>query len=187
MDAAAAIPTAAELVNTWPEAELVRIFFEYGEERCSRRIARALVEARENSPFLRTRQLADAVRDAIPARLRPAHIHPATRVFMALRIAVNDELAELRRAVAAAIDALAPGGRLSIITFHSLEDRIVKQAFVGAARGCVCPPAFPVCTCGKKPVLQVLMRKPVVPGAHEIAQNPRARSAKLRVAEKLPF
>ncbi len=172
--------TASEIVNKWDEAELVRIFREYGEERFSKRIARLIVRGREITSTL---QLADLVASAYPKGRQ--RIHPATRVFMALRIAVNGELEGLGDALRDAVDCLSPkGGRLAVITFHSLEDRIVKRAFAALAVGCVCPPRIPVCVCGHKALVRLVHRKPVAPSDGEIAGNPRSRSALLRVVEK---
>lgn len=177
--------TAATLVNEAPEQELARIFYEYGEERHSRRIARAVVKRREeDGPFETTLELADLVRRHMPRD--PSGIHPATRVFQALRIAVNDELGVLKRVLPKAVAMLKPGGRLAVISFHSLEDRIVKQTLLEEAKSCVCPPRLPVCMCGKQPSVEILTRKPVVATDEEQRCNPRARSAKLRVARRLP-
>ena len=177
--------TAATLINTASEQELARIFFEYGEERHSRKVARAIVKVRqEDGPFTDTLQFAEFVRRHLPRD--PSGIHPATRVFQGLRIAVNDELGVLTRALPRAIAALKPGGRLGVISFHSLEDRIVKQYFRDEAKGCVCPPRLPVCMCGKPPTVEILTPKPVVATDEEQRCNPRARSAKLRVARRLP-
>ncbi len=177
--------TAAEIVNTWPADELRRIFYEYGEERYAPQVAAAIVRRRETVPIQTTLELADVIRGAMPPQALREKQHPAKRCFQAIRIAVNDELGSVRRLMDDAIDCLNPGGRLAVITFHSLEDRIVKTAMQAAAKGCTCPPEFPVCVCGKKPRVTVLTRKPIISGAAELAENPRARSAKLRVAEKL--
>jgi 16S rRNA (cytosine1402-N4)-methyltransferase len=171
--------TAADLVNTADEAELADIFYKYGEEQQSRKIARAVVADR---PLHTTRELAAAVEKAVP---RHDKIHPATRVFQALRIAVNNELDTVERALPAAIDLLKPGGRLAVISFHSLEDRIVKQAFKLASSDCICPPKVPICVCGHHASVTLVTRKPIVPSDGEIARNARSRSAKLRVVEKL--
>ena len=176
--------TAADIVNQAEEAELARIFFEYGEERYSRRIARKIVERRQEQPLTRTTELAQLVRQAVPGGQRPSRIHPATRVFQALRIHVNQELEQARAGVATGIDLLKPGGRLVVISFHSLEDRIVKQLFRDRAKGCICPPRLPVCQCGKTPQVKLLARKGVKPGAEEIAMNVRSRSAVLRAVER---
>ncbi len=173
--------TAADLVNNLSESELATIFYRYGEERRSRAVARAIVRRR---PIHTTLELAEVVARAIGGPR--GRIHPATRVFMALRIAVNDELGALERMLPQAVEILAPGGRLAVISFHSLEDRIVKDFMRQEAKGCVCPPEAPVCVCGREPRLRVLTRRPVEPSAEECARNPRSRSAKLRVAEKLP-
>jgi len=176
--------SAAAIVNTWGEPELVSIFRRYGEERFAAPIARALVRRRAAQPFTRTGELVDAIKLAIPTPARFGEGHPAKRVFQALRIAVNDELGQLDEALPAAVEMLRPGGRLAVISFHSLEDRIVKRFFAAQARGCTCPPDFPVCICGKEPTLRLLTRKPVRPSATEIDANPRAASARLRVAVK---
>lgn len=174
-------PPASELVNQWAEAELVDLLRRYGEEPRSRRIAQAIVAAR---PIRSTGHLADVIVAAI-GRSHRDKIHPATRTFQALRIAVNDELESIAQALPQAITALRPGGRLAVITFHSLEDRIVKHFLKQEERGCICPPSAPVCTCGRAPTLHIITRKPVTPAAEEIAANPRSRSAKLRVGVKL--
>lgn len=177
--------TAAHLVNELSEEELARIIWEFGEERWAKRIAEFIVQYRtEQGPISTTGQLVDIIKRAIPAGARKEGPHPAKRTFQALRIAVNNELDYLTFALEAAIDVLAPGGRVAVITFHSLEDRIVKQVFRQREKGCVCPPHLPVCVCGQKPTLEIITRKPIVPGKQEIDRNPRARSAKLRVAER---
>src|SRR5919199_5659282 len=176
--------TAAELVNEAPERELTTIFRRYGEERYARQIARAIVRRRAERPFERTGELVDVIKAALPAPARFGDGHPAKRVFQALRIAVNDELGALESALPAALDVLRPGGRLAVISFHSLEDRIVKTFMRARERGCVCPPEFPVCTCGHEPELRAVQRRPVRPTAQEIARNPRSASARLRVAVK---
>lgn len=177
--------SAATLVRTLPAEELQKILRDYGEERMAGRIARALVNRRSASPILTTAEVASVVLRAMPRGAERQKIHPATRTFQALRIAVNDELASLRKALASGTGRLARGGRFSVISFHSLEDRIVKDAFRAGEKGCVCPPDLPVCACGLKPTLKVLTRKPLIPGETEIAANPRARSAKLRTAERI--
>ena len=177
--------TASNVVNEWPQEELRRILYEYGEERYAPQIAAAIVRRRQQRPIETTLELVDVIRSAMPPQALREKQHPAKRSFQAIRIAVNDELASVSRLMHDAIDRLNPGGRLAVITFHSLEDRIVKNAMQAAAKGCTCPPEFPVCICGKKPKVRVLTRKPIVSGAQELAENPRARSAKLRVAEKL--
>ncbi len=173
--------TAADLVNTLPEAELADILFRYGEERRSRAVARAIVRQR---PLHTTTELAEVVARAVGGPR--GRIHPATRTFMALRIAVNDELGALERMLPQALELLAPGGRLAVISFHSLEDRIVKSFFRQEATGCICPPEAPVCTCGRRPRVRLVTRRPIEPTPEECARNPRSRSARLRVAEKLP-
>ena len=176
--------TAAEIVNTWGERELADAFRRLGEERYARPIARALVRRRAERPFARTGELVDAIKTAIPTPARFGDGHPAKRVFQALRIAVNDELGQLEAALPAAVAMLRPGGRLAVISFHSLEDRIVKRFLRQAAKGCTCPPDFPICVCGREPELRLLTRKPVRPSAHEVDANPRAASARLRAAVK---
>ena len=176
--------SAAELVNEASERELQTIFRRYGEERYARQIARAIVRRRRSRPFERTSELVETIKASIPAPARFGEGHPARRVFQALRIAVNDELGQLEEALPAAIEMLRPGGRIAVISFHSLEDRIVKHTFRQEERGCTCPPDFPVCVCGRQPVVRVLTRKAVRPSARETAQNPRAASARLRAAEK---
>ena len=176
--------TAADLVNTLPYAELARIIREYGEEDRAGAIARAIDRARSRGPITGTVQLAGVISSVFPPYL-PKRIHPATKTFQALRIAVNDEIGALREGLQHMIHALKPGGRIAVISFHSLEDRIVKQAFVAAAAACICPPKLPVCGCGHRPELRVLTRKPVAAGPDEIERNPASRSAKLRAAEKL--
>ena len=172
------------IVNTWDERELATIFRRYGEERYAKQIARAIVRRRAERPFFRTGDLVDVVKTAIPTPARFGEGHPAKRVFQALRIAVNDELGQLEEALPAALEMLRPGGRLSVISFHSLEDRIVKQFLRERSKGCTCPPDFPVCVCGKEPELRLLTRKPVRPSAAELDVNPRAASARLRAAVK---
>jgi 16S rRNA (cytosine1402-N4)-methyltransferase len=174
--------TAADLVNDAPERELADIFKRYGEERYSRQIARTIVRRR---PLTSSFELVDVVKSAIPAPARFGDGHPAKRVFQALRIAVNDELGALERALPSALQALRPGGRLAVISFHSLEDRIVKTFMRDGERGCTCPPDFPICVCGKEPLLRAVSRRPLRPSDDEVAQNPRATSAKLRVAVKV--
>ena len=176
--------SAADLVNESPERELVTIFRQYGEERYAKQIARAIGRRRRKEPIERTGELVEIIRAAIPAPARFGEGHPAKRVFQALRIAVNDELGELEEALPAAFEMLRPGGRLAVIAFHSLEDRIVKRFFADERRGCVCPPEVPVCVCGKNPRLRLVTRPSLTPSAAEIAANPRARSAKLRAGER---
>ena len=177
--------SAHTVVNTWSYEELKRILFEYGEERYAPQIASAICKRREAAPIQTTLELVEVIRSAMPAAALREKQHPAKRSFQAIRIAVNDELGAVSKAMEAAIPMLNPGGRLAVITFHSLEDRIVKSSMAEAARGCTCPPSFPVCVCGKKPKVKLLSRKPILPGAEELEENPRARSAKLRVCEKL--
>lgn len=177
--------TAGEVVNTWPQGELRRILYDYGEERYAPQIAAAICRAREKAPVETTLELVEIIRSAMPAQALREKQHPAKRSFQAIRIAVNDELGAVSRMMQAAVGRLNPGGRLAVITFHSLEDRIVKSEMQQAARGCTCPPEFPVCVCGKKPLVKLVTRKPIVSGPAELEENPRARSAKLRVAEKL--
>ena len=177
--------TAGAVVNTWPQGELRRILYDYGEERYAPQIAAAICRAREKAPIETTLELVDIIRSAMPAQALREKQHPAKRSFQAIRIAVNDELGAVSRMMQAAVGRLNPGGRLAVITFHSLEDRIVKSQMQQAARGCTCPPEFPVCVCGKKPLVKLVTRKPIVSGPAELEENPRARSAKLRVAEKL--
>ena len=177
--------TAYEVVNSWPQEELRRILFAYGEERYAPLIAAAIVRRREQAPIESTLALVDVIRSAMPQKALREKQHPAKRSFQAIRIAVNDELGAVDAVMQRAIDRLKPGGRLAVITFHSLEDRIVKNAMAEAVRGCTCPPEFPVCVCGKKPKLKLIARKPIVAGEEELERNPRARSAKLRVAERL--
>ena len=176
---------AAEIVNTWDERELATIFRRYGEERYSRQIARGIVRRRQEAPIERTGQLVDVVRASIPAPARFGEGHPAKRVFQALRIEVNHELESLEAGLPAAFEMLRPGGRLAVISFHSLEDRIAKHFLRDRARGCTCPPDFPVCVCGHEPELRVLTSKPVRPSASETGANPRAASARLRAAVKV--
>src|SRR5262249_1015761 len=174
--------SACDVVNTWSERDLATIFRRYGEERYSRQIARALVRRRREQPFERTGELVDAIKAAIPAPARFGEGHPAKRVFQALRIAVNDELDSLEHGLPAALEMLRPGGRLAVISFHSLEDRIVKRFLRERERGCTCPPDFPVCVCGHEPELRALQRRPIRPGQPEVAANPRSASARLRAA-----
>ncbi len=176
--------TAGDLVNTLPREELVKIIREYGEDHRAGAIARAIEKARVRGPITSTVQLAEIVSSVFPP-YPPRRIHPATLTFQALRIAVNDELGSLREGLAGILSVLKPGGRVAVITFHSLEDRMVKRSFVKEAKGCVCPPRMPVCACGRKPILRILTTRPVVPGEEEVRKNPASRSAKLRAAEKL--
>lgn len=176
--------SADTVVNTWSYEELKRILYDYGEDRYAPAIAAAIVRKREISPIRTTLELVDVIRSAMPPAALREKQHPAKRTFQAIRIAVNDELNSVSKAMDAAIPCLNPGGRLAVITFHSLEDRIVKNAMAAAAKGCICPPEFPVCVCGRKPQVTVLTRKPIVSGEEELERNPRARSAKLRICEK---
>ncbi|MBV8065427.1 MAG: 16S rRNA (cytosine(1402)-N(4))-methyltransferase RsmH [Actinobacteria bacterium] len=175
---------ARAIVNEWPEKELVTIFRRFGEERYARQIARAIVRRRREAPFERTGELVDTIKASIPAPARFGEGHPAKRVFQALRIAVNDELHSLEIALPAALEMLRPGGRLAVISFHSLEDRIVKQFLRERERGCTCPPDFPVCVCGHEPELRAIQRRPIRASEAEVAANPRAASARLRAAVK---
>ena len=178
--------SAREIVNTWSEDELNRILRDYAEEKWARQIARVICDRRRNAPIERTSQLVDIVDAAIPKKFRQGDgSHPARRTFQALRIAVNDELEPLEPALRALSGLLNPGGRLCVITFHSLEDRIVKNTFRNLADPCTCPKSFPVCVCGKKPTVKLVTRKPVTASAEELEQNPRSRSASLRIVEKL--
>ena len=177
--------TAHTVVNQWPYEELKRILFDYGEERYAPKIAAAICNRREEKPIETTLELVDIIRSAMPAAALREKQHPAKRTFQAIRIAVNDELGAVEQVMREAPDCLNPGGRLAIITFHSLEDRIVKNGMADAAKGCTCPPNFPVCVCGKKPRVRLITRKPIVSGEEELERNPRARSAKLRVCEKM--
>ncbi len=177
--------TAFKVVNQYREEELERIFREYGEERWAKRIARAICRRREEGEIRTTADLAGIVSSAIPRRYHPKKIHPATRVFQALRIAVNDELNNLKRAIEEGVEILKPSGRFCIISFHSLEDRIVKEMFRDLERGCTCPPGLPRCVCGRVQRLRIITRRPIRPSEEEIRANPRARSARLRVAERV--
>ncbi len=177
--------TAAQVVNQWPEQELNFILSRYGEERYARSIAAAIVRRRAERPIEETLDLVEVIKSAMPAAALREKQHPAKRSFQAIRIAVNDELSACSQAVDAIIPRLNPGGRLCIITFHSLEDRLVKNGYQAQARGCTCPPEFPVCVCGKTPAIKMTPKKPILPSAEEIERNPRARSAKLRIAEKV--
>lgn len=177
--------TAADLVNTWDERRLARLLREYGDERYAGRIARAIVRDRAQAPIETTHQLVETIKSAIPAPAQFAGGHPAKRSFQAIRIAVNEELEQLDRALPLAWDVLAPGGRLAAISFHSLEDRRVKRFLADRARGCICPPDLPVCGCGRTPEAELLTRRAIAPTPGEVAHNPRAKSAHLRGARKL--
>lgn len=179
-------PSARDLVNTLGEQELAEIIFRYGEDRSARRIAQGICKARESAPIETTAQLAEIVKASVPAAVRRAEGHPARKTFQALRIAVNGELDRLQEGLTAGFELLKPGGRLAVITFHSLEDRIVKQQMHDWCQGCICPKDFPVCVCGRKPRGKLVYKKGLAPSAQEIAENPRARSSRLRVIEKLP-
>lgn len=177
--------SAADLLQDCSAAELEQIIKEFGEERWAKKIALRIVQTRQETPITTTFQLADLVAGTIPRRFHEDRIHPATRTFQALRIAVNQELEQVQQGVKAGIAALKPGGRIAVISFHSLEDRIVKHLFREAATGCTCPPRMPYCVCNRKPQLRILTGRPVIAGTEETDRNPRARSAKLRAAEKL--
>jgi 16S rRNA (cytosine1402-N4)-methyltransferase len=176
--------TAKEIVNGWQERQLTTIFRRYGEERYARQIARGIIRRRREQPFERTGELVDTIKASIPAPARFGEGHPAKRVFQALRIAVNDELVSLEEALPSALEMLRPGGRLAVISFHSLEDRIVKQFLRDRERGCTCPPDFPVCVCGHEPELRAIQRRPVRPSEAEVSRNPRSASARMRAAVK---
>ena len=177
--------TARTVVNQWPQEELRRILYQYGEERYAPAIAGAIVRVRGQRPIETTLELVDVIRSAMPAQALREKQHPAKRTFQAIRIAVNDELTAAERVIGQAVPLLNKGGRLCIITFHSLEDRIVKMGYTALARGCTCPPDFPVCVCGKTPSLKLVNKKPILPGEKELEENPRSRSAKLRIGEKM--
>lgn len=176
--------SAYDVVNEYSEEKLADVIFSYGEERWAKRIAEFIVNERKNAPIETTGELVSIIKKAVPKGARADGPHPAKRTFQAIRIEVNGELSGLKQAVCDFIESLAPGGRLCIITFHSLEDRIVKTAFSDAAKGCTCPPGLPVCVCGKKPLGKVITRKAISPGEIELSENPRARSAHLRIFEK---
>jgi 16S rRNA (cytosine1402-N4)-methyltransferase len=184
MDPSAGI-TASDVVNERDEEDLANIFHRYGEERYSRQIARAIVKRRSKQRFERTGDLVETIKQAMPAPARFGEGHPAKRVFQALRIEVNDELGSLERALPPAVEMLRPGGRLAVISFHSLEDRIVKRFLRSQEHGCTCPPDFPICACGAQPILRATPRRAIRPSAAEVARNPRSQSARLRVAVKL--
>jgi 16S rRNA (cytosine1402-N4)-methyltransferase len=177
--------TAAEVVNTWDERRLARLLREYGEERYAPQIARAIARERRRGELASTQQLVDVIKSAVPVPAQFAGGHPAKRTFQALRIAVNDELAQLEEALPIAWDLLGPGGRLAAISFHSLEDRMVKRFLTARARGCICPPELPICVCGRQPEAELLNRRAVAPTPGEVAANPRSKSAHLRAARKL--
>lgn len=177
--------TAAEIINTYNAADLARVIRQYSDEKWASRIAEFIVEARKEKPLTTSEELVEVIKAAVPASARRAGGHPAKRTFQALRIEVNGELDVLRTGLEAAIRWLASGGHIAVISYHSLEDRIVKDLFKKMSTGCTCPPDLPICVCGNKPVLKVLTRKPILPSAEEIKRNPRSRSAKLRVAQRL--
>jgi 16S rRNA (cytosine1402-N4)-methyltransferase len=177
--------SAFEVVNNYSEDRLRQIIFEYGEERFARNIVRKICERRQSHPIESTGELVEIIKSAIPAASRENGHHPAKRTFQAIRIEVNGELDAIAPAINDAVEMLDKGGRIAVITFHSLEDRIVKQAFAQLAQGCICPKDFPVCVCGKKPTVSVITRKPILPSKIELEENPRSRSAKLRIAEKI--
>ena len=177
--------TAADVVNTWSQDELRRILLQYGEERYAGLIAAAIVRRRADKPVETTLELVEIIKSAMPGKALKEKQHPAKRSFQAIRIAVNDELTAVDKMIRAAVPRLKKGGRLAVITFHSLEDRIVKTGLAEFAKGCTCPPDFPVCVCGKTPDIRLVNKKPILPGEQELEENPRSRSAKLRVAEKL--
>jgi 16S rRNA (cytosine1402-N4)-methyltransferase len=185
MDPSAGGITAADVVNSYQESDLARVIGEYGDERWASRIAAFIVAARGRHPISTTSELVDIIKDAIPASARRSGPHPARRTFQALRIEVNHELDVLETGLRTAVRWLAPKGRIVVISYHSLEDRVVKRVFVDLSAGCTCPPDLPICVCGASPVLRVITKRPVVPSAAEIERNPRARSARLRSAEKL--
>lgn len=184
MDRESNMLTAYEIVNEWPAEDIIRILFEYGEEKFAKRITQKIVEQRTMGPIETTSQLAEIIKAGIPAAARRTGGHPAKRSFQALRIAVNDELGVFENSLHTAISRLNKGGRVSVITFHSLEDRICKQVFAKFVEKCTCPPDFPLCVCGRKSTLRLINRKPIGPSEEELEQNPRSRSAKLRIAEK---
>lgn len=177
--------TAYDVVNLYDEDKIKKILFDYGEERYAPQIARLIVRERAEKPIETTAELVDIIKRAIPIKAQVTGHHPAKRSFQAIRIEVNEELAVIEPTLRALVGLLLPGGRLSVITFHSLEDRLVKQTFADMASGCTCPPSFPVCVCGKKPLIKLISRKPLLPGDKELEENPRSRSAKLRIVEKL--
>lgn len=177
--------SAYDVINGYTTEDLTRIFYEYGEEKWSKRIAEFIAERREQSPIKTTGELVDIIKAAIPKKARMEGGHPAKRVFQAIRIEVNGELDILKQSIEDFVSVLNDGGRLAIITFHSLEDRIVKNTFAQLAKGCDCPPEFPVCVCGKKPLIKVVTRKPILPSDKELSENSRSKSAKLRIAERI--
>ena len=177
--------SAYEVVNNYSKEELTSIFYEYGEEKWSARVAEFIVDRRKQKPVETTLELVEIIKAAIPKKVRVEGSHPAKRIFQAIRIEVNNELGILKNAVSDIVDVLKPGGRIAVITFHSLEDRIIKKSFSELAMGCVCPKSFPVCVCNRQPVVKIIAKKPILPTAKEELENPRSKSAKLRVAEKI--
>jgi len=177
--------TAEEVINTYSEKSLYEVIRDYGEEKWASRIAKFIVEARRQAPIKKTSELVSIIKAAIPSKARQDGPHPAKRTFQAIRIEVNDELGIIEKTIRDGVETLKPGGRMAIITFHSLEDRIVKQTFKDLSTACICPPEFPVCVCNRKAIVKTITRKPILPSEEELEYNPRARSAKLRVAEKL--
>ncbi|EKE25310.1 MAG: Ribosomal RNA small subunit methyltransferase H [uncultured bacterium] len=176
--------TAADIVNTYSDKDLIRVLKEYGDEQYARSIVSSIMKRRVEKPFETTFELVEAIESSVPGEYRRKKIHPATKTFQALRIEVNKELDSLKAFLFQAVDLLKPGGRMAVITFHSGEDAIVKHTFRENARGCICPPEFPVCLCGQKPLVKIITSKPIIPSEEEIQENPRARSSKLRVIEK---
>lgn len=177
--------SAYEIVNNYSKEELTKIFYEYGEEKWSARVAEFIVEKRKQKPVETTLELVDIIKAAIPKKVRVEGSHPAKRIFQAIRIEVNNELGILKDTVSDIVEVLNPGGRMAVITFHSLEDRIIKKAFMDLAMGCVCPKSFPVCVCNRQPIVKIISKKPILPTGKEEEENPRSKSAKLRVIEKL--
>ena len=184
MDKGAAL-TAYDVVNGYSEEDIKRVLYNYGEESFAPKIARAIVTARKDKPIASTFELVEIIKAALPEKVKATGHHPAKKTFQAIRIEVNDELNIIEPTLRSLAEKLNPGGRLAVITFHSLEDRITKHTFASLAKGCTCPPDFPVCVCGKKPEVKIITRKPIEPSEKELEENPRSRSAKLRVAEKL--
>lgn len=177
--------SAYEVINNYTKEELTRIFYEYGEEKWSARVAEFIIEKREKKPVETTLELVEIIKAAIPKKVRVEGSHPAKRIFQAIRIEVNNELGILKDAVCDIVDVLKPGGRIAVITFHSLEDRIIKKTFSELAMGCVCPKSFPICVCNRQPVVKIIAKKPILPTDKEENENPRSKSAKLRIAEKI--
>ena len=177
--------SAYEVINNYTKEELTRIFYEYGEEKWSARVAEFIIEKREKKPVETTLELVEIIKAAIPKKVRVEGSHPAKRIFQAIRIEVNNELGILKDAVCDIVDVLNPGGRIAVITFHSLEDRIIKKTFSELAMGCVCPKSFPICVCNRQPVVKIIAKKPILPTDKEENENPRSKSAKLRIAEKI--